>query len=185
LAPANKYVTALNHPPSRPGPQPGEQAPRVVHFPTDVQPVLDKHCVSCHGGASPAGDMDLTGEMTEIFTRSYDSIMGRDLVVTTDEGSDFGGTEPVEPKTIGSHGSRFITTILNGHNDVKLSKEEMIKLTTWVDSNAQYYGTYYGRKNIVYKDHPDFRPLPTFAEAVSTKSPLIASGPEDTEIQTD
>ncbi|MHC4187101.1 MAG: HzsA-related protein, partial [Planctomycetota bacterium] len=184
-APANKHVTALNHPPSSPGPQPGEQAPRVVHFPTDVQPVLDKHCVSCHGGPSPAGDMDLTGEMTEIFTRSYDSIMQRGLVETTDEGSDFGGTEPVAPKTIGSHGSRFITTILSGHEGVKLSREEMIKLTTWVDSNAQYYGTYYGRKNIVYKDHPDFRPLPTFAEAVSTKSPLIASGPETTEIQTD
>ena len=183
LAPANKYVQALSHPPSRPGSQPGEQAPRVIDYTLDVQPVLDKHCVSCHSGPAPAANMDLTGEMTDVFNRSYENIMRRNLVVTTDEGSDFDGTEPVKPKSIGSYASGIIQTILAGHKDVKLSPEEMIKLTTWVDANAQYYGTYYGRKNIVYKDHPDFRPLPTFAEAVSTKSPLVASGPESTETE--
>ena len=48
----------------------------------------------------------------------------------------------------------------------------MIKLTTWVDSNAQYYGSYYGRRNLKYKDHPNFRPIPTVAEAISTQAPL-------------
>ena len=48
----------------------------------------------------------------------------------------------------------------------------MIRLTTWVDSNGQYYGTYYGRKNLQYKDHPNFRPVPTFANARSRTAPL-------------
>jgi hypothetical protein len=48
----------------------------------------------------------------------------------------------------------------------------MIKLTTWVDANAQYYGSWYGRRSLEYKDHPDFRQVPTFAEAVSMQAPL-------------
>ena len=52
---------------------------------------------------------------------------------------------------------------------VKLSREEMIRLTTWVDSNAQYYGSYYGRRNLRYREHPNFRPAPTFASAIGVR----------------
>jgi hypothetical protein len=173
LAPANKFPMALKHPPSKPAPQPGDiTAARVIHYPTDVQPVLDKHCIKCHSGKTPEGRLNLTGELTEVFCRSYQNILRRDLVVTLDEGSDFEGTEPVPPKTVGSHASKLITTLREGHEDVKLSREEMIKLTTWVDANAQYYGSWYGRQHIEYKDRPDFRPVPTFAEAISKESPF-------------
>jgi hypothetical protein len=173
LAPGNKSVMALNYPPSAPEAQPGETAPRPIHYATDVQPVLDRHCIDCHGGAEPAGRLALTGEMTNMYSRSYENILRRDLVVTTDEGSDFGGTEPVLPRTIGSHASRLITVLREGHEGVELAREEMIKLTTWVDANAQYYGTYYGRKDLGYEDHPNFRPVPTFAEAVSSETPHV------------
>ena len=53
----------------------------------------------------------------------------------------------------------------------KLPLADFVKLTTWVDANAQYFGTYYGRKNLRFKDHPNFRPVPTFAEAISTVCP--------------
>jgi len=172
LAPANKPIMALNYPPSKPAPQPGDAtAQRVIHYPTDVQPVLDRHCISCHSGEKPPARLNLTDEMTWFFTRSYESILGHDLVVTFDEGSDFEGTEPVPPYTVGSHASKLIQKLRDGHNDIKLSREEMLKLTTWVDANAQYYGSWYGRREIEYKDHPYFRPTPTFAEAVSTKCP--------------
>ncbi len=52
------------------------------------------------------------------------------------------------------------------HKDVKLSSQEMVRITTWVDNNAQYYGSYYGRKNIQHKGHPNFRPVPTFESAI-------------------
>ena len=173
LAPANKPNMALAYPPSEPAAQPGDvTAARVLHYPTDVQPVLDKNCISCHSGEQPAARLDLTGEMTDTFTRSYESILEHNLVVTFDEGSDFEGTEPVPPRTVGSHASKLIQKLLAGHNDVQLSREEMIKLTTWVDANAQYYGSWYGRRNLDYKDHQYFRPTPTFAEAISTKDPV-------------
>jgi len=172
LAPANKPIVALNYPPSEPAPQPGDAtAQRVIHYPTDVQPVLDKYCISCHSGEKPPARLNLTDEMTWFFTRSYESILEHNLVVTFDEGSDFEGTEPVPPYTIGSHASKLIQTLLDGHNDIQLTREEMLKLTTWVDANAQYYGSWYGRREIEYKDHPYFRPTPTFAEAISLKCP--------------
>ncbi len=172
LAPANKTILALRHPPSTPEAQPGDKAAaRPLHYPTDVQPTLDKHCVSCHSGAQPKADLDLSGEMTDSFTRSYESIIRRGLVKTFNEGSDWDGTEAVPPFSVGSHASKLITVIREGHNGVKLSQEEFIKLVTWVDANAQYYGSYYGRQSLVYKDHPNFRPLPTFEEAISSRNP--------------
>jgi hypothetical protein len=173
LAPANKLPMALRYPPSQPAAQPGDAtAARVLHYPTDVQPVLDKHCISCHCGDRPAAKLNLTGEMTWHFTQSYESILEHGLVETTDEGSDFEGTEPVPPRTIGSHGSKLVQKLMAGHNDIKLSQEEMLKITTWVDANAQYYGTWYGRRDLDYRDHPTFRRTPTFAEAISPKDPV-------------
>jgi len=61
------------------------------------------------------------------------------------------------------------------HKNVRLSAEEMLRLTTWLEANGQYYGSYWGRRDLQYKDHPNFRPTPTFAIATSMVSPV----PED------
>jgi hypothetical protein len=172
FSPSNKYIEALKYDPVRPHAQPGETAPRTIHYIADVQPVLDKYCISCHNENENAGDLVLTGELTEMFNVSYENIMEKGLVETVDEGDDFRDTEPLPPKSIGSHGSKFILTILNGHYDVDMPIEDFVKLTTWVDANAQYYGTYYGRQDIKYKDHPDFRPLHTFEEAIRHEPPF-------------
>jgi hypothetical protein len=166
-------LIALKRPPSRPGPQPGEvSGARVLHYPTDVQPILDKHCIQCHGGSEPDVELDLTGKMTELFSRSYENLVDpdRELMKTIDEDTlEF--AEYMVPCSLGSHASKLISMLGKGHEGVKLSREEMIKLTTWVDSNAQYYGSYYGRKPLEHNNHPNFRPVPTFAEAISTRAP--------------
>ncbi len=61
----------------------------------------------------------------------------------------------------GSHASKLIAVIRRGHEGVKLSRGEFTTLVTWVDANAPYYGSYFGRRNLRYKDHPNFRPVPT------------------------
>ena len=172
-----KMLLALRHPAAQPGPQPGEKSgSRPLYYPTDVQPILDAHCISCHSGASPAADMDLTGELTEFFNRSYENLVDRDrdLMVLFSENGDRKHTADYLPSyTVGSHSSRLIDIVRSRcpGNDEKLSPEEMIKLVTWVDSNGQYYGSYYGRRNLVYKNHPNFRPEPTFEHAVSMLPP--------------
>jgi hypothetical protein len=165
-------LAALRRGPSRPGPQPGETAgARVIHYPVDVQPVWDKHCISCHGSDDPAGDLDLTGALTELFNRSYKNLLDWDLMTNINE-DEVMPTYYLPAKSLGSHASRLVSMLRQGHEGVKLSTEEMIRVTTWVDSNAQYYGTYFGRKSIEHKSHPNFRPVPTFDQAVSLLPPL-------------
>jgi hypothetical protein len=56
------------------------------------------------------------------------------------------------------------------HKAVKIKPEDLLKITNWVDTNAQYYGMYWGRKNLQHKEHPNFRPKPTFERAISMTS---------------
>jgi hypothetical protein len=175
--PANRVPLALQAPPVKPQAQPGETAPRPLHYPTDIQPILDRHCVSCHGTEKPGGELVLTGEMTELFCKSYETIIHKDLVAHIQEfvgpkpeGADAMGYAPaVPPSTYGSHKSKLVSVLRAGHHDVKLPREDWIKLVTWVDANAPYYGSYFGRRNIAYRYRPDFRPVPTLESALGLR----------------
>jgi hypothetical protein len=175
--PANRRPIALRYPPSRPQAQPGEVAPRPLHYMTDVQPVLDGHCISCHGGNELAGDLDLRGDMTELFCRSYENMIHRDLVGYIQEfigpkpeGADaMGYAAAAPPYTYGSHNSRLIQLLLDGHYDVNLTREEFTRLVTWVDGNAPYYGSYFGRRHIAHRADPAFRPVPTLESAMGIR----------------
>ncbi len=172
-APANLRPLALTRPPVDPQPQPGETAPRPLHYTSDIQPIFDRHCVSCHGGEKTEGDLDLSGEMTELFCRSYENIIRRDLVSyiqefvgVKPEGADAMGYAPaVGPYTYGSHRSKLIEILRKDHYEVQLPREDFIKLVTWVDGNSPYYGSYFGRRNIAHRNDPDFRPVPTLSAA--------------------
>jgi len=170
-APGGRAPLALRDPPQRPGPQPGETVPRPIHYPTDVQPILDRHCTQCHSGKRLEAGLDLSGTMTEYFSRSYENLMNRRLVAYIQEfygpqpDGQITNVEPLPPQAVGSHASRLVTILRRGHYDVKLSSEEFVRLATWVDANGPYYGTYFGRRNWTYKDHPDFRPTPTLRSA--------------------
>jgi hypothetical protein len=49
----------------------------VLDYCRVVQPVLDRHCVSCHGGANPPKGVSLTGDYTRFFNTSYDNLVLR------------------------------------------------------------------------------------------------------------
>ena len=161
---------ALRRPPDRPGPQPGEKTgARPLHYPTDVQPILDRHCVKCHSGAKPKGKLDLTGAPTAHFSRSYENLLARRMLPIIGENHPKTGNVRYLPaKSLGSHASKLIPHLKKGHSKVQLTRAEWVRLTTWVDSNGQYYGSYYGRRNLKHKDHPNFRPVPTVASALGT-----------------
>jgi hypothetical protein len=171
---------ALALEPVPPGPQPGDAGPRPLHYETDVQPIFDKHCVSCHGNREPEGGLVLSGDLTTHFNRSYEQIMSKELIKVVVEWSSPPGkgsswywsmehAPAVAPHTYGSHASPLVKTLLAGHYDVELSLAEFVKLTTWVDTNGQYYGSYFGFRNVRYKDHKDFRPYPTLESANGTR----------------
>lgn len=178
-APGNQTPVTLRSLPQKIVPQPGDAAARPIHYPTDVQPILDRHCVQCHNKTRSDGQLDLSGELTEFFSRSYENLMSKHLVAYIQEfqgpqpHAQITNVKPLPPLQLGSHSSRFITLLRQGHYDVKLSREEMIRLVTWADANGPYYGSYFGRRNLMYKDHPDFRPVPTLesASGIAPKTP--------------
>jgi hypothetical protein len=169
--PLHGHPEALAHAPDAVSPQPGDDGPRPLHFPTDIQPILDRHCVRCHSGEQPKAKLNLSGTLTTYFSTSYEQIMRRGLVRVIQE---FKGPQqraqkrnvkPLPPYSLGSHASKLIAVLRKGHHRVQLSREDMLRLTTWVDANAPYYGSYFGRRNLVYRNHPDFRPVPTLDAA--------------------
>lgn len=163
---------AFKKKPQLPGPQPGESTGfRAIDYMADVQPVWNKHCVKCHSGEDPAGRLDLSGDLTEYFCKSYENLVPerrRGRKIDPDYlGMIIGENHPKEQnvhylpaKTLGSHTSKLVHMIRNKHSEVELTQEELIRITTWVDSNAQFYGTYYGKKHLRYKEDKDFRPTP-------------------------
>jgi hypothetical protein len=162
LAPPYRGMSAaLQNPPTAPLPQPGESAPRPIYYLTDVQPTLDRHCVRCHGPGKLDAGLDLSGGLTELFNRSYEGLLGRNFVrIVRENDPKTGNVAPVPPYSLGSHASKLVHLIRQGHEGVRLSREEFIRLVTWIDSNAQYYGSYEGRRNLKYQGFPDFRPRP-------------------------
>jgi concanavalin A-like lectin/glucanase superfamily protein/hydrazine synthase alpha subunit-like protein len=182
-APPTRLVAAMHQAPAQLGPQPGEIAPRPLYYPTDVQPILDRHCVECHNGEDSKAEPDLRGEMTAMFNRSYENLMQTGQVNTVREwnGADhaMNNVEAVPPYGHGSHQSKLVQLLRDGHYDKKLSQEEWVKLATWIDCGAPFYGSYYGRRNLRYRGQPDFRPVPTVESACGIQPAYAKLAPPD------
>jgi hypothetical protein len=182
-APVSRLVSAVVGAPAKLSAQPGETAPRPLYYPTDVQPILDRHCVNCHKGEDRKAAPDLRGEMTTIFNRSYENLLKGELVDTVREWNGLTyamqHAEAVGPYAQGSHPSRLVKLIRDGHYEVDLSREEWVGLVTWIDCGAPYYGSYYGRRHLKYQGQPDFRPVPTLASACGERPeiPLLQCEP--------
>jgi len=151
---------AVKHPAETLRSQPGDTGPRMIHYASDVQPVLDKHCVGCHSGDKPKGRLDLAGVLTESWSRSYENILGKGLISTRQCGFGRSGFRPAPPLSFGSHLSKLAAKMRSAPCKAKITQGEFVRVVTWIDANAPYYGTYRGRRNLVDKDHPDFRPVP-------------------------
>jgi hypothetical protein len=178
-APPGRLLEALREAPLRPEPQPGDTGPRPLHYPTDIQPIFTRNCLGCHNAKKRENDLDLSDTPTPLFSVSYEALIHKDLVGYIQEfmgpkpaGADAMGYAPaVPPYTYGSHRAKLIEVLRAGHNGVTLTREEFVRLVTWVDANAPYYGSYFGRRNLAFRDRPDFRPVPTLPSALGVRPP--------------
>ncbi|MHC1767943.1 MAG: hypothetical protein AB9869_27335 [Verrucomicrobiia bacterium] len=195
---------ALTRPPSVPEPQPCDLvenggdglAGQVIHYPTDIQPIFDAKCVSCHGQENPAGELRLTGEVTLFYNTSYEELARKELAgpliseftsfVRGDQGNYNGAYLP--PLSLGSSKSSLVEILTrrdhpkNAKDDhsTMLTDMELMVLARWVDSNYQFYGAYFGRQHPQWVNadpaNPsyapaDFRRKATFVEATSFLAP--------------
>jgi hypothetical protein len=140
-AAAGALPLALRRPPSRLDGWYG--APREFSFMAEVQPVFDRHCVSCHDYGQEAGrKLNLAADRTLTFNTAYVELWRKEYITCVGA-----GPAEVQPAySWGSHPSRLIRELrdpqIAEHKDLKLSGEDMDRLITWVDLNGVYYGTY-------------------------------------------
>ena len=110
-----------------------------------VQPVLDKHCVRCHNSASGDG-LDLTGTLAEDrVPESYRTIISQGLVHYHDWSYNPGGNEKAAPLTFGSVRSKLVKLVDSGHQGVRLSRDETLRLKAWIDLNCPLWPDYIHR----------------------------------------
>jgi len=145
-------------------PQPGDAGPRLVHYALDVQPTFDKYCLGCHSGREPKGEWDLSGELTELWSRSYETLIEKKLVSQLNGGYGAAHVRATPPLAFGSHRSKLVARIRKAPCKANLTREELIRIVTWIDANVPYSGTHQGKKNLKWKDRADFRPLPVAAK---------------------
>jgi len=141
-APPNRSLRALSRAPSTIAP--GPDGSRPLSYPILVQPVLDKHCVSCHSGEQPGGGVALTAQPEGHYTVSYNALAPRVSISQWGVG-DFrrANSEPLAaPLFFGAHGSPLARLLLDGHQGVSLDGEDWDRLVTWMDANALFYGTF-------------------------------------------
>ncbi|MCX7886154.1 MAG: hypothetical protein N3B01_02705 [Verrucomicrobiae bacterium] len=127
---------ALRRPPTPVTPI--KDVPSVLDYPRDIQPILDRHCVSCHNPDQRDGGVDLCGDKTAMYTISYWTMRTRNLV------SD-GRNEPRgnrDPYSYGSAASRLMKLIDGSHYNARLNDLERKTIRLWIETSATYPGTY-------------------------------------------
>ena len=153
-APPARAVTmkSLNRAPSTITPEMSGTNP--FSYPLLVQPVLEKNCVSCHK-KNPKTAPDLSRTLVKYPKRS--SYMHPSTTYYASYVSlapkfgfyNYGGKNWDDPKwyrttpgEFGALGSKLYKMLKKGHHKLKLSKEDMRRITVWLDSCSLFYGVY-------------------------------------------
>jgi hypothetical protein len=145
-------LMAMRRPPSKIESLAG--IPDVFDFPRDIQPILDRHCTSCHNYDNRQGRVVLTGDHSPTYSHSYVTL----LASYVSHGRDAGSNLP--PGQIGSAASRLMKLIDGSHYRTKLTPHEIDCVRYWIESGAPYAGTYAalgtGMVQILQKDEDVF-----------------------------
>lgn len=114
--------------------------PREFSYLAEVQPVFDRHCVSCHDYGKEAGvKLNLAGDRDVVFNTSYNELWRKRLVTAVGAGP----AETQQPYSWGSHASRLARVLLEQPRcGGTLAPEDFDRIVTWIDLNAPYYPSY-------------------------------------------
>ena len=161
---------AVARPPSAIQPIPG--VPAVFDFPRDIQPILDRHCVVCHGykktarGGPMSGGMILSGDRGPMFSHSYIMLLvGRQV----SDGRNLRKSN-YPPRGIGSSASPLLKKLDGGHHDVRATGRDKRLVQLWIDTGAVYAGTYAALGSGSLGDYSGSRPARPDAGWASTNA---------------
>ncbi len=128
-------------------------APISIDFQRDVQPILQRRCVRCHGGeGAPAGGLDLRPTPDGPWTVAYTSLHrleepasgdhGRKRYINEREALSFESPlmELVTGRSLGAHAD-WVAPGKPHPDDPPLHREEVATLARWIDLGATFLGT--------------------------------------------
>ena len=118
---------------------------RPFSFRYEVQPVLDKYCISCHNGTNESTPdyrkhelVDHKGkQQAEFFLKDKAYMALHPFVRRPGPESDIHLLKPMEYH---ASTSELIQLLQRGHHGVKLDDDSWEKLYAWIDLNAPYRG---------------------------------------------
>lgn len=134
--------------------QPESWGRGYIDYASMVQPILNEHCVSCHGGEKGiAAGMDLSGGWTEHFNISYENLASRRETQLTAywiagidcmNGTAFWSSQVFLPRGHGSGAAPLADLLVAGHDGhiPGLTRTQRDLLMAWMDTNGLYYGTW-------------------------------------------
>jgi hypothetical protein len=137
-------LLALNRSPSLI--QPGPDGSNPFSYPRLVQPVLDKNCVSCHDknpDKAPKLDREIVIKEGEAWMKSKSPYFRSYMNLS--KFAFFRYPESSVETLPGKFGARVAPLygmLTKGHHDLKLSVEDMSRITLWLDSCSPFYGVY-------------------------------------------
>ncbi|MBT3361763.1 MAG: sulfatase-like hydrolase/transferase [Rhodospirillales bacterium] len=121
-----------------PEPLPGPQYEGGFSFMRTVQPVLDRHCIRCHGlGEKPAGDLNLLAD------HAYASLTSRPGLVAIALSNQ--ETFVSSPMDYFAHAGRLADILLAGkmgEQIIDLPRDDLNRIIAWLDLNGQQFGDY-------------------------------------------
>ncbi|MDR1965016.1 MAG: NPCBM/NEW2 domain-containing protein [Planctomycetaceae bacterium] len=187
---------------SVPAPQPAQTEARLVFdYERQIQPILDQHCVTCHGAGETKAQLDLRGEPKETYSISYHSLLrlakDRQLLGNRDhrnEDAAMNGIEYIPPYQTGALSSPLAALVCGWkrtslddpainryteklvadhaeHVELKLSETEKLTIINWLDVNCQFHPSYWGRLHAKFRDEPNYRPAFSFDDVQRLVSP--------------
>ncbi len=112
-------------------------------FPRLVQPVLNKHCVSCHDRSKKAPSLHGDEFGVNGWSKAFITLSKYAWGKSGGNGVALREGQYSIPGKDGARVSKLYNMLRKGHGDVNLTPEEMRRITLWIDCNSNFYGAYH------------------------------------------
>lgn len=131
-----KVPIAITRPPSKLEPDAGGVEP--INFYRLVKPTFDKQCAQCHKSKGKGPDMSYASLSNYAFwwPGPGNPYVNGDIVTAK-----HGGSRTI-PGKFGALASTLLTHLDSSHHDVSLTKDEISRITLWLDCNSNELGAY-------------------------------------------
>jgi hypothetical protein len=134
---------AFRRPPSKI--QPDVEGSNPFNFPLLVQTVLERKCVTCHKKVPKAPDLRKGDwkEKPDYRYTSYENLRKYAFFFGSFRNEYDPWTTPrTIPGRFGARASKLYKLLKHEHHDLILSKEDLHRITLWLDCNSDFFGSY-------------------------------------------